>query len=359
MRNEHILIIRFSAIGDVAMLVPVVASLAKQYPNIRITVLSKPFARFMFENLAHNVSFMGADLAKDYKGVLGLNNLFRRLSGKRITAVADCHNVLRTKYLRLKYWFDHIPTAHINKHRKGKKKLTAKKGKKKVQQPTSFQNYADVFATLGYPVNINFNSIFKDSNIKPKELPSNIENLVEKQGLNIGIAPFAAHKEKIYPLEKMNKVIDQLEIEFKNINIYLFGGGEKEKEEIRNIVEQHKCCISVPQNLKGFEQELALMAKLNVMISMDSSNMHLASLVATPVVSIWGATHPFAGFMGWHQPQENAIELGLECRPCSIYGNKPCYRGDFACMENIKPEQIVAQVKNILNAKNGGYTNYR
>ena len=45
MRKEHILVIRFSAMGDVAMVVPVVYSLAKQYPHVRITVLSRAFAR--------------------------------------------------------------------------------------------------------------------------------------------------------------------------------------------------------------------------------------------------------------------------------------------------------------------------
>ena len=47
--------------------------------------------------------------------------------------------------------------------------------------------------------------------------------------------------------------------------------------------------------------ELNLMSHLDVMLSMDSANMHLASLVNIPVVSIWGATHPYAGFMGWKQ----------------------------------------------------------
>ena len=104
---------------------------------------------------------MGADINKDYRGILGLNNLFRRLSGKRFTAVADFHDVLRTKYLRLKFWFDHIPTAHINKHREGKKALTAKHNKRFEQQPTSFQNYADVLKELGYPVQLTFKSLFR------------------------------------------------------------------------------------------------------------------------------------------------------------------------------------------------------
>jgi ADP-heptose:LPS heptosyltransferase len=84
------------------------------------------------------------------------------------------------------------------------------------------------------------------------------------------------------------------------------------------------------------------------MVTMDSANMHLASLVATPVVSIWGATHPYAGFMGWNQSIDNAVQTDLPCRPCSIYGKKDCMRGDYACLYQIKPETIVGKIERIL-----------
>jgi ADP-heptose:LPS heptosyltransferase len=93
------------------------------------------------------------------------------------------------------------------------------------------------------------------------------------------------------------------------------------------------------------------MSHLDVMLSMDSANMHMASLVATPVVSIWGATHPYAGFMGWGQDSANVIQVDLDCRPCSIYGQKPCLRGDYACLNMIKPETIVEKINTLLQTK--------
>ena len=93
------------------------------------------------------------------------------------------------------------------------------------------------------------------------------------------------------------------------------------------------------------------MSHLDVMVSMDSANLHLASLVNTSVVSIWGSTHPFAGFMGWNQSHDSVVEVDLPCRPCSIYGNKPCLRGDWACMQNISPEVVVEHIERILQAK--------
>ena len=350
MKTEHILVIRFSAMGDVAMTVPVVYSLAKQYPNVRITVLSRPFARPFFDNLASNIGFMEADIKGEYKGIKGLNALYRRLIAKQFTAIADLHSVLRSDYLRMRFNLDRFKVAHIDKHRKGKRKLIANNGKELVQQPTSFQNYADVFAQLGYPINIEFNSIFPEQGGDLSLLSTNINSFEDKQ-LWIGIAPFAAHQGKIYPPELMEKVIQQLIQSYPHIKIFLFGGGKTETPILNQWENKYPEVINASALLDGLSQELILMSHLKLMISMDSANMHLASLVNTPVVSIWGATHPYAGFLGWHQDPANTVQLDLPCRPCSIYGNKPCMRGDFACMKNISTEQIVEKVDNILKQR--------
>lgn len=162
MRKEHILIIRFSALGDVAMVVPVVYSLAQKYPDVRFTVLSRGFARSLFTDLAPNVNFMEADVKHEYHGISGLNALYRRLAAKQFTAVADLHGVLRSGYLRLRFNLNHYRTEHIDKHRKGRRRITSASHKRLEQQPTSFQNYLEVFQKLGYPVDIQFTSVFPE-----------------------------------------------------------------------------------------------------------------------------------------------------------------------------------------------------
>jgi ADP-heptose:LPS heptosyltransferase len=96
--------------------------------------------------------------------------------------------------------------------------------------------------------------------------------------------------------------------------------------------------------LGSLYREALLMSHLHVMLTMDSANMHLAALVNTPVLSIWGATHPFAGFLGWRQSLENVIQVDMACRPCSIYGSKPCSKGDYPCLNRITPEEVVARI---------------
>jgi len=345
MRTEHILIIRFSAIGDVAMTVPVIHSLARQYPHVRFTMLSRGFARPLFENIAPNVSFMEADLKNEYRGVKGLNSLYRRLTAKQFTAIADLHDVLRSEYLRMRFSLDRYKVEHINKHRAGKRQLVSAGNKRLAQQPTSFQNYADVFAKLGYPVKMDFTSIFPPEGGDLGTLPP---AMAGKHGQWIGVAPFAAHEGKIYPVRLTEQVIQQLTERDPQCRIFLFGGGKRENEVFHRWCGKFAQCTSASENLDGLYQELTLMSHLDVMISMDSANMHLASLTGCPVVSIWGATHPYAGFMGWGQSPDNAVQIDLPCRPCSIYGNKPCLRGDFPCMKNISPEQVVERVRTVL-----------
>ena len=352
MIKEHMLIIRFSAIGDVAMTVPVVYSLACQYPSLRISVLSKPFARPLFEYMPANVDFMEADIKREYRGIKGLNALYRRLVAKNLTAIADFHDILRSNYLRLRFNLDQFKVAHINKHRSGRRRLTDQNHKVMAQQPTSFQNYADVLARLGYPVKLEFTSLFSPEGGNLAELPTAIGT--RKPGEEwIGIAPFAGHKGKIYPEAQMEAVIRLLLKRHPHCRIFLFGGKGHEMDVINEWSKAHSQCVNASAMLNGIHDELILMSHLDAMLSMDSANMHLASLVATPVVSVWGATHPYAGFLGWNQDPANVVQIDMPCRPCSAYGKKPCHRGDYACINNITPTMIVDKLDRVLNNKKG------
>ena len=351
---DSILIIRLSALGDVAMLVPVVKALASQHPDLRITVLSAKFLRPLFEDISDNVRFVPFDKKGEHRGLKGLYRLYRQLRKEGFTYVADCHDVLRTKVLRLLFAFDNIlsvfgrgaktAVAQINKHRAGKRALVREKNKVLVQQPTSFENYAE---TIGQYLNLHLSLT-----LPPKrggEYKVSLKNCLQESESNskasIGIAPFAAHEGKIYPLEKSFEVL-RLLLD-RGCKLYLFGAGEKELAVFRDWRERLGGCENVllpPYGEGGLKAELRLMAQLDCMITMDSGNMHLASIAGTRVVSVWGATHPLAGFLGWQQNVADCVQIDMPCRPCSIYGNKPCRFGNYPCLNRITPEDIVNKV---------------
>ncbi|WP_300702922.1 glycosyltransferase family 9 protein [Bacteroides sp.] len=339
----RLLIIRFSALGDIAMTVPIIDSLAKQYPHLEITVLSKPFAAPIFSQMPANVKFQGADI-KQYSGFTGLLRLFCKLRKEKYDAVADLHDVLRSKVLRGLFFLFGKKTAHIDKGRKEKKTLI--RAKHKILRPltSSFNRYADVFQQLGFPVEIKFNSIYKEKK-GDTTLFQDITGVPDNKHW-IGIAPFAAHKGKILPDETIATLIHEASLH-DDWKIFLFGGGKAETEKLEAWAGKHLNVQSLAGKL-NMNQELSLMSYLEAMISMDSANMHLASLTGTPVISIWGATHPYAGFMGWKQSIQNAIQVDLPCRPCSIFGNKPCWRGDYACLTGIRPESIIQHLEKVI-----------
>ena len=341
----NILVIRFSAIGDVAMTVPVIDSLARQYPANHYTFVSQSFLSPLFSHSPDNVRFMGVDLYNDYKGVRGMYRLYRTLLKQKFDMAADLHDVLRTKLLRFLFRCSRVKVRHIDKGRKEKRQLTRKNGKIFRQLKPTTERYADVFRALGLEVApLDFRSIFgsfrgDDTIIEPVT--------GTKSGVWIGIAPFAKHKGKIYPLDQMEQVVAYFARQ-SDVTVFLFGGGAAEKAFLDEWSRKYSQVVSVAGKLK-MVGELVLMSYLDVMLSMDSANMHLASLTATPVVSVWGATHPYTGFFGYRQPAENAVQIDLPCRPCSVYGNKPCHRKNTECLTKITPQMVVGKIIHIVS----------
>lgn len=341
-----LLVLRFSALGDVMMSVPLLDAVARRYPELDITVLSRKAFEAPFRFLPANVHFWGVDLQL-YKGLKGLNRLYREIRALRFTHVADLHDVLRTRYLRARCRMDGLSVAVIDKGRRDKKRLTRRR--RKVLRPltSSFERYHRVFGRLGLPFDPEFRSLFAGC---PDGKP-NIAALRPLTGIKgddrwIGIAPFAKHTGKIYPPDLQRQVVAGLRRPGRKI--FIFGGGPQEKSVAETWRQTFPDLVSVIGELT-MEQELMLQAHLDVMLSMDSANMHLAALAGCPVVSIWGATHPFAGFLGWNQHPENVLQTDLNCRPCSVFGQKPCYRGDYACLYRIAPESVIQKINTFLS----------
>lgn len=342
----RILIIRFSALGDVAMTIPIVYSFAKKYPMHEICFLSRRSFKPFYINAPENLRFLSADLSDKHKGLGGLTKLYEQLSAEGFDYVIDLHDVLRSKYLTFRFKLSGARTATIDKGRNEKKRLTRKSEKNLTALKSTFQRYSDTFGKAGFQFEPDFQSVYNQT-----QDISKLSILTgEKDELKwVGIAPFAKHQGKVYPEMLMTQVVEKLTRDGR-FRVFAFGGGPDEQLAVNKWVKKYPRLISTISQLT-IEQEIALISHLDVMISMDSGNMHLASLAGTPVVSVWGATHPYTGFMGWNQKMENAVQVDLDCRPCSVFGNKPCHRNDYACLYQIKPESIIERVEKICFAK--------
>lgn len=355
-KNNHspktLLITRFSALGDVCMTIPVVYGVCHANPDIRFVFLTKSGVTSMFVNKPDNLEIEGVDLKKDYDGLLGAVKLFRYVQGKYgITDFADLHSVLRTHVIRFVARLSGIRTAVIDKCRADRRRLVTAGAHATPALPPMVQRYADVFRQLGLSVP-DSSTLTPPAAAMPEEIFADVIAPKSEDEVWIAIAPFAAHNGKIYPPELMKRVVDTLASR-PSTTIFLFGGGENERRILGSWVKSADNIISMAEKRHGFTKELALFSQMDVAVTMDSANMHLASIAGVPVVSIWGATHPAAGFYGWKQNPDYAVQSDLPCRPCSIFGNKPCRRGDYACLHDISPEMIISKIDNILNRSHG------
>ena len=339
---QHILVIRFSSMGDVAMTVPVLKNLLDQNPEVKITVVSNAFFEPLFMGL-ERCSFHPAFLKGRHKGFSGMFRLFKDLKNiSKFDAVIDLHSVLRSHLLSIFFKISGVTIAQLDKGRSEKKALTRMENKVFIPLLSMHERYASVFRKIG----ISFQLYFDKSIYNKQEIPIALNAVYLSGKKIIGVAPFAQFNEKMYPIEKMKILVSQLTEA--NYTVLLFGGGKLESD----VLDQWEKDIFSAFNVSGkysFKEELSIIGNLDRMVSMDSANMHLASLFNVPVISIWGATHPFAGFNGWGQSEKNIVQLDLNCRPCSVFGNKSCHRGDHACMKGISEQMIFQKIIEGLN----------
>jgi len=338
-----LLVIRLSAMGDVAMTVPVLIALTQTYPHLKITALTKAFFEPILSQIP-NVTVYKAEVEARHKGILGLWKLYEELKAKEIDAVADLHNVLRSTILKQFFRFQGVPFLQMDKDRKGKKVLTAAKNKKFKPLKPMHLRYADVFGALGFPV------VLDNAHVLPKRKLALA--LKKKLGLHdtqyIGIAPFAAFDGKMYPINLMKKVVTQLNA-LGTHQLLLFGGGAAERQQLESWEQELAYCVSVVGKM-NFADELGLISNLSLMLAMDSGNAHLAAMYGVQTITLWGVTHPYAGFSPFGQPESNALLADRDkypLIPTSVYGNKFPEGYDHA-METIAPEQVIRKIKEVL-----------
>lgn len=344
---KRILVYRFSAMGDVVMLLPVLKGLLDANPELEIHLLTRSFLFPVFQGI-DRLHLVKADLQGEHKGMSGLFRLYKQLKEEiKPEAVFDLHQVLRTYSLNLYFRWGGIKVYTFSKGQIEKRKAVLLKSHKSL--PTTIERYSAVFQKAGLKINLPEPPLL--SGISKKEVLRKLK-IEEKEDLRlIGIAPFAKHPQKVWGVEKVEQLIRELGVDQK-LRFVLFGGGKEEITQLDQLAANLPNALVAAHFLK-LKDELEVLPQLELMISMDSANMHLASMAGIPVISIWGATHPSLGFSPYHQAEENQIQYAgqeLNCRPCSVFGNKKCKYGDIRCMKYIRVEQVENRVRFLLDS---------
>lgn len=339
-----ILVYRFSAMGDVALCLPVLKMVLALNPQVEITFVTRKAFAFLFEGIPR-IKVIVADFEKNHKGFWGLVKLSQEITLKTsFDYIGDLHQVLRSHVLN--FLLRKIPQSKIKKDRKGKKQFQQSPTSQYLKHTT--QRYCEVFQAMGLRVTANPQELIQYGYDRIFSSPKVHELLKNYEGKKIlGIAPFARHFTKIWPLEYIEDLLRLLQ-DKPNLVVMLFGGPEDEKL-LAPLARRFSNVINLA-GIYSLEEELELMKKTEVMLTMDSANMHFAFLCNVPVVSLWGGTHPGFGFY----PLDSRSKIlqvdtdSLSCRPCALFGKSSCPKGHFRCMYDIKPDIVVSALTSFI-----------
>ena len=336
---QRIIVTRFSAMGDVAMVASVLKEFCIRYPDVEIIMVSRQFFAPFFDGIK-NIRFHAIEPKTIHKGFFGLVRLKKELAQYGADAIADLHFNLRSRVIDLLFSLSGVKVKQLDKGREEKKALTRENNKIKVPLKLTVERYADVFRALGFKFELS-NKLASNLQDVPKAAFSMFASFDRKK---IGIAPFAQHRYKIFPQTKMENVIDELT--HNGYDVLLFGGGKQEFQIAQNWTERFPNTYNTIGKF-SLREELDLISNLDLMISMDSSGLHMASLMGVRCLSLWGATHPYAGFTGYGQQLTDCIQVEHPNRPSSVYGNKPCDCDGIEAIDLITPEMVIEKINGI------------
>ncbi len=350
---RKIIAFRLSAMGDVSLTVPAIKGVIEANPDIEITLVTREFFAPFFYGIPR-LKLVFAELKGKHNGLIGLFRLYADLKKEGpFDAVIDLHGVIRTRIIKFLFKNSGTPGFSIDKGRKEKNFLIKSKYIRMLKHTT--ERYLDTFLKAGFKGQIGKSPYFtvkEESRVNALRFLD--KNKIADAKLKIGLAPFATHQPKIWGIHNFTELVTLINTEH-NVEFFLFGGGH---EEIGQLKQFQQCSpnIHLVAGELALSEELALMRMLNLMITMDSSNMHLAALSAIPTISVWGGTHPAFGFSAYGQPTEFHLQTpasSLKCRPCSVFGNKPCIYETPKCMEMVKPNDVfkTLQKYNLLKLK--------
>ncbi|HEX2896673.1 MAG TPA: HAD-IIIA family hydrolase, partial [candidate division Zixibacteria bacterium] len=175
-------------------------------------------------------------------------------------------------------------------------------------------------------------------------LLSNRDSKKSQSQIQIVIAPEASFPNKEWPIERFISSAVELHQKFDAKIIWAATSKQKTGPHLPEKIESDYLThlIDCP-----IDRLADIIRNSNLCLANDSGIAHLASAVGTPVIAVFGPTHPALGF----SPRgllDKVIEVDEYCRPCSLHGDKPCFREQRFCFTRITAETVVAEASQII-----------
>ena len=318
--KKKILIIRFNSIGDIVLTTPVIKMLHDLGYEVHYLLKSSYASVLEFNPYVSRLITLDSSLS----------DILPELASQDYDRVIDLHNNIRSKRVcsALKK-----PVLRLKKERVGLWLLT-QWGIGKFQRDHIVDRFLDIIKPL---TKDNVNPSLPQYFLKSEK--SGIE--VEQDYMVIAIG--AAYATKQIPINLIVEVIDQTDI-----HCVLLGGKEdvERATQITNLVEKEV------DNLTGklsISESASMIQKARLVLSGDTGMMHIANALGTPVVAVFGSTHPILGYRPYdpHSNKKNIViqNNDLTCRPCTKQGKHKCPKRHFKCMKELKSSDIIDKIQ--------------
>jgi heptosyltransferase-2 len=331
---KKILVVRYSALGDVVLATSVLDPLLATFPGASIEWVTDALYAPLLEGLPQlaAVHVLGRD---GPQAAVALRERFRR----RFDVAIDLQNKIRSAVIVRAA----APRCVSFRRRSAGAALLAVLGSDRpLVRAHATQLYAEALAPLGVPgpgplrihLSRNAQALAADA-------------LVGTRPPLVAIAPGARWATKRWPPERFAQVADALAAQGAGI---VLAGGPGDREAFAAVRANLRAPVAADLSPLPIDALAAALARVQLLVTCDSGPVHLASAVGTPALALFGPTST----VRWAPaPPGRALSLGLPCAPCSNHGSDYCPEGHHRCLADLGADTVVRAATELLGARSG------
>jgi heptosyltransferase-2 len=327
----RILVVRYSALGDVVLATSVLEPLLARFPGAAVEWVTDPAYAPLLTGLPGMAAVHGLD--RDGPALVELRERLRR----RFDLAIDLQNKVRSALLvraaaprRLRF----------RRRTTGRALLTLLGSDPPLQRAHATTLYAEALAPLGItgpgPLRIH---------LSPTARALAADALQRVRRPCVAIAPGARWATKLWPAERFAEVADLLALQGASI---VLAGGPGDRDAFAAVRAAARAPIAADLSPLPIDALAAALARVDLLVACDSGPVHLAAAVGTPALALFGPTSP----VRWGPPPPGrALSLGLACSPCSNHGGEFCPEGHHRCLADLGTDAVAAAAQDLLHTR--------
>ena len=327
-RAPRILAVRFSSIGDIVLITPLLRALRERHPDCFLAVATKQaFAPLLSDN-PH------IDRIIEYDKNTALTALASRIRADRYSHHLDLHDNLRSRALR---WLVPGRWTGYPRYRAARALLIRTK---RNAYPKNTPPVAERFFAAARELDVQPDGRPAEVHINPSE-SRRADTWLEQRGLArsrplVVLAPMAAHATKRWPVDHWRELVTRAIASGADVAVV---GGPGDIDTCNKVAADGGERAASNAGAMGLQGTASLLKRANVTVSGDTGVMHMSTAVATPVVTLFGPTvEPFGFFP--YRAESTVLQRDLQCRPCSKMGGPTCPLGHHRCLRDITTDEV-------------------